>query len=262
VDDEKIIRFWRDLYRINWYDAGADGLISLTALCRFMQESAWRHAKYMNLGFSYLAEDEVFWVLSRILIRVHSYPLWDSEIAVETWPTGVDRVFAMRDFHVSNTEGGDVCSASSAWLVLDIKTHRPRRIAPLIDEKFLVADRRALERKPDKISATNTGEPDNRRNVLYSDIDVHNHVNNVKYMEWIFDSLPIEHIERYKVDEIELNFVGESSYGGEVFLFNERVSSDNPEFVHTITGKNGKRVLCRAHSVWKKMKSGGAQAGA
>lgn len=254
MDDEKTIRIWNDLYRINWYDAGPDGRVRLTALSRFMQESAWRHAKHMNLGFSKLAENEVFWVLSRILIRVHHYPLWDSEITVETWPTGMDRVFAMRDFYVSSADGRSVCSASSAWLVLDVKTHRPRRIAPLVDERFLVPERQALERKPDKIETVVTGTPTRQCTVLYSDIDIHTHVNNVKYLEWVFDSLPIEHIERYEVDEIELNFLAESSWGEEVLLFNESVPGNTPVFVHEITKRNGEHVLCRARSVWREMK--------
>jgi len=251
MSDTEIIRIWRDSYRINWYDAGADGRITLTALCRFMQESAWRHAKHMNLGFLHLAENDVFWVLSRILIRVHRYPLWDREIAVETWPTGVDRLFAMRDFHVSDTEGNSICSASSAWLVLDIDTHRPRRIASLIDERFLVRDRHALGRKPEKILGSRLGEPYYRRSVLYSDIDIHNHVNNVKYMEWIFDSLPIERIESHELAEIEINFLAESSHGEEVWLYNEPASGNSPVFIHTITKNNGDTALCRARSVWK-----------
>lgn len=252
MSDAKIKKLWRDIYRINWYDSGADGKVALTALCRFMQESAWRHAKHMNLGFSNLSENDIFWVLSRMLMKVHSYPLWDREIAVETWPTGVDRFFAMRDFFVYDTEEKPVCSASSAWLVLDVDTHRPRRIEPLFDKRFLLSRKHALDRTPHKIPEGSYGDPDSSRTVLYSDIDIHNHVNNVKYIEWIIDSLSLEFIESNVPVEFEINFLAESSKSDNVSLYNERIEGRFPAFIHTVVKNNGDIVLCRAYSVWKK----------
>ena len=51
------------------------------------------------------------------------------------------------------------------------------------------------------------------RPVVYSDIDFNRHVNTLRYVDLIFDALPIEIIEKNNGLRIDLNFIAEARYG-------------------------------------------------
>ena len=55
-------QLWTDEYYIHSYDIDAKGQASLPVLCKFMQESAWKHAENLKAGFSHLAEQNLVWV--------------------------------------------------------------------------------------------------------------------------------------------------------------------------------------------------------
>lgn len=80
------------------------------------------------------------------------------------------------------------------------------------------------------------------RPVVYSDIDFNRHVNTLRYIDLVFDALPIELIENNHGMRIDLNFIAEARYGetltiggindGNVWQF--EISSDSD------------KTLCRA----------------
>ena len=64
-----------------------------------------------------------------------------------------------------------------------------------------------------------TGEPDNKYpyTVKYSDIDMNNHVNSMKYIQWVIDTLPIEKIKK-GIKKIDINYIKEALYGDELLI--------------------------------------------
>jgi len=61
--------------------------------------------------------------------------------------------------------------------------------------------------------------------VRYSDIDMHHHVNNTIYIEWILDSYPFEMNQTHQIHTFEINFLAESSYGDEISVHTEPVEN-------------------------------------
>ena len=53
-------------------------------------------------------------------------------------------------------------------------------------------------------------------NVRYSDIDSNGHVNNVNYVEWAIESVPLEVVKNFNIERIKIIFEKESIYGDEV----------------------------------------------
>ncbi len=80
------------------------------------------------------------------------YPAWNERIKLETWPSGAERLFALRDFRVMDSEGEVIGMASTAWLILDIDTHRLIRPKEMIEQfKMVVHDKQMFEAPLDKI---------------------------------------------------------------------------------------------------------------
>ena len=121
-------------YRVNTYEADASGRLSIPGLFNYLQDAAARHATALKFGKEHLEQENRFWVLSRILVIMDTIPEWEEEIKIRTWPCGVDKLFAMRDFEVFGSTGKIYGHATSCWLMVSRKNRRPVRPDKLLED--------------------------------------------------------------------------------------------------------------------------------
>jgi medium-chain acyl-[acyl-carrier-protein] hydrolase len=243
---------WTDEYLISSYEVDAKGKASLPTLSKFMQETAYNHADHLEFGYHQLKEKNLFWVLSRLLIKINKYPKWGDKIQIRTWPSGMERLFAFRDFRILDKQGNPIGAASTAWLMLDAHKRRPQRPDELKARIKLLPNERALEDKPAKVPGLSSPVEGAFFPVRYSDLDLYNHVNNAKYIEWILDSFPEEMHREFAVTEFEINFLSEAKIGDEAAIHTEKLEDASPAFRHCIKRKADNRDICRARTGWKK----------
>lgn len=213
-------------YVISSFQVDPGGKARLTALANFLQETAYKHADSLQLGYRHLADNSSAWILSRMRIRVLEYPDWDEELTVETWPRGIEKLFAMRDFRIRNNDGLTIAEASTAWLMVDSTTHRPQRIPP----DFIPIEIRSdsvFDQSPGKIPMPADLQVCETRTVKYADLDVVGHVNNVKYIEWCVDAIDPDLIMQREVSGFSINFISEARLGEQVELRCSSLSSSS-----------------------------------
>ena len=75
----------------------------------------------------------------------------------------------------------------------------------------LFQERKATDISLYKIIVEDSVEKINEKEVVLSDLDIVNHVNNVKYLEWCLDYVTPELILNQKIKSIEMNFLKELS---------------------------------------------------
>jgi acyl-ACP thioesterase len=80
------------------------------------------------------------------------------------------------------------------------------------------------------------------RPVVYSDIDFNRHVNTLRYIDLIFDMLPLSVIEQNGGVRIDVNFIAEARYGE---VMSVGVVEQEGVYQFEISSDSGK-VLCRA----------------
>ena len=200
---------WVDEYLIHSYEIDLDGKLSIVSAINYFQESAWRNAESLGVGFKDLAANNRFWALSRLYVEMYRYPQWGELIKLETWPKGIENLFALRDFRLKSADGKELYGAGiSAWLVIDGKTQRLQRIEHIF-EGIPRYSHNALEHKLGKIALAATMTPQTRIIAGYTDVDVNNHVNNVSYLNWAVNYLPIDN-DKLTVRSAELNFLSEA----------------------------------------------------
>ena len=85
------------------------------------------------------------------------------------------------------------------------------------------------------------------RPVVYSDIDFNRHVNTLRYIDLIFDTLPLELIEKNAGMRLDINFIAEALYG-EVLTIG--AYSEGNVWQFDISSDSGKK-LCRAKIEFK-----------
>lgn len=244
---------WTDEYLIRSYEAGASGTVTLPVLFQFMQETAYVHATHLGFGYHELKTIERFWVLSRLLIKIRRFPMWGEKIRLTTWPSGIEGLFAYRDFRFIDQSGDIFASAASSWLVLDSEKHRPQRPEMLNEKLHLIPNVRSMDERPSKLSPLAQPEPAEPFRVRYSDTDIYHHVNNTRYIQWIIDSYPSDIHDASQVDSFEVNFVSEAKLGDTVFIETQNIPQ--PEHVqqalHCIRKQEDNRVICLARAAWR-----------
>ena len=179
-------------------------------------------------------------------IRVERYPLWDEVIEVETWPNGIDRIFAVREFRVKDNLGETIAVASTGWLVVDIGSRRPLRTADLFHQ-FPGQVESLFDTGMGKIQLPDNMGQSGLIRVTQSDLDVIGHVNNVKYLEWSLNVLPLDDEEYRSVREIEINFMHESLRNDEIGICLGTGVSGNYFLSGTRTSNNQEIFRTRIH---------------
>jgi acyl-ACP thioesterase len=204
---------WKESMLVRSYDVGNTGVLKPQGIFQFFQEAAANHATHLGVGYDELQTLGLFWALSRVKVEIVKLPAWGDEITLTTWPKGVDRLFALRDFRMSDREGHAMVRGTSCWLLVDIEKMRPRRIET-IPRSFPLNDKEhALQESLDKIPIPAALHVRYERKVMTSDLDVNNHVNNTEYVRWITDCLEIGDGAASSIRSLQINYLEEAKLG-------------------------------------------------
>jgi acyl-ACP thioesterase len=244
---------WQETYRIRSYEVDCRNRLSLLSIFSFMQESAGRHADALGVSIHHLHLENYTWLLSRLKIKIYSYPGWNDRIQISTWPSGTRRLFALRDFKLTGDGGHEVAAAVSAWLVLDIEKQRPARISPFAKRLKPIEGDHILPDSLDKLPRADDCDHKKEFVVRNRDLDINQHVNNVSFVEWIVESVPPQVLKTSIPTELEINFLAEAFYPDHIRAVCRAGNSRRTEFNHSIFRQQDGRELARARTIWRQI---------
>jgi medium-chain acyl-[acyl-carrier-protein] hydrolase len=243
----------RETYQIRSYEVDCRNRLSILAMFSFMQEAASKHAAALGVSIHQLVSENFTWLLSRLKIKIASYPGWNDRIQVSTWPSGTQQLFALRDFEIKDDGNRIIAAAVSAWLVIDLQKRRPVRISPFVERLKPIDGSHILPDRLDKLAALRHHDHERNFVVRYSDLDINQHVNNVSFVEWIVEGVPFAVLKTSVPAEIEINFLAEAFYDDRIQAFFHPLDSNNTEFHHSLTRQQDGRELARARTVWREV---------
>ena len=234
---------WEDDIFVRSYDVDSAGKLRLSSLFNYFQETAGKHATHLGAGYGALQKFGLFWVLSRAKIRVHRLPAWGEQVRLTTWPKGLDGVLFIRDFLLTSDQYGPLVNSSTGWLLLDSKAYKPHLTEALPATLPPNTRGHALEEQLRKLRPFDDLTMEYERKVLASDLDVNHHVNNARYIDWIMDCYaPDETIPR-AVRTMQVNYVGEATYGDAVHLYKGEDPARNMHYVEGVNSIKGSKVV-------------------
>ncbi len=233
-------------FKVTSYNVNRYSKISLSSIFYQMQEIAWEHAHSLGFGFDHLREDNLFWVLSRIWIRIERRADWQEELSISTKIRGSDGFFAYRDFEIIDSNNNVIVSAISSWLAIDIET---KSIARLNKHKhFQQYEKTKMERECKKVKPPKSDGQLSFSPVLFNEIDVNQHFNSGKYIERIINSYSFDFHKKYQLKEIEINFVKEGQPDDYLAVKKEQIANN----VHlcSVVRQNDLVELVKTELVW------------
>lgn len=202
-------KIWPEQYPIHWYDTDLNGQLKMSAIANYLQESAWRHANHLGFGWEDAQERNEFWVIISLMIKMVEYPEWGQHITIETWPKGVERLFAFRDFKILDAGGKVLGAATSAWMILDQSTRRPKSVDIVKPVLHLATHQDVLDGNPPLLMPLKEITETSVRKVQFSEVDQNGHVNNIRYIDWCIDALPLEWHRNHRIRSMVINYLSE-----------------------------------------------------
>lgn len=203
---------WAEDYKIRAFMVDTTRKATLPTICNFLQDVAGNHANFRNVGYYDMQAQGKFWVLNRLRVAMTRFPDWQETITVKTWVSLMKGPFSYRNFELL---AGDerIGAAGTLWISLDAEKRKPARV----DWKDLpvLPDKPSICGNPEKIMSIKEPTSSTSYRVRYSDLDMIEHVNNVKYIEWVLDSYE-NRPDGLSPKLLEVNFLNEMLLGQSV----------------------------------------------
>ncbi|MBR4870910.1 MAG: acyl-ACP thioesterase [Alistipes sp.] len=219
---------------------------SAASIISYMLNVAGTDAHLKGFGVEALQGHSFTWVLSRLAVEISTQPRQYTDIEIDTWVNEFNRLSSTRNFKMRI--GDEVIAAGvSQWCMLNMETRQAVDMTLLKDvyERAMVAEASPIAapaRLRDVEPQISVSRP-----VVYSDIDFNRHVNTLRYIDLIFDTLPLELIEKNAGIRLDINFIAEALYG-EVLTIG--AYSEGNVWQFDISSDSGKK-LCRAKIEFK-----------
>ena len=216
---------WQEEAVLRFGSVDKSDRLTLGAVFAFLQEAAISHAFVLGTGREALAENGQAWVLSRISVFVRKRPKYGEKVTIRSWPRGSEKLFCIRDYDIKDSTGTCV-RGRSGWLIIDTGKRKPLRVETVA--KILPPNDgiNAMNHGPLALKTLENLVHTGSRQAAYSDIDYFDHVNNVRYVQWIQDMTAIDQLAGAEQMRLDINYISEVLPGERVELFSAPLTVD------------------------------------
>ncbi|KAL4347059.1 hypothetical protein GQ457_17G013160 [Hibiscus cannabinus] len=201
---------YRQTVVVRSYEVGADKTTSLESLLNLFQETALNHVWMSGLlsngfGATHGMSFQQTLIPSRMWCR-------GEVIELDTWVGASGKNGMRRDWIIrSQATGITYARATSTWVMMNRQTRRLSKmpdevrgeISPWFIEKQAIKEAvpEKIVKLDDKAKYVNSDLKPKR-----SDLDMNHHVNNVKYVNWMLETIPDKYLESNQLSSIILEY--------------------------------------------------------
>lgn len=246
---ENLIPLYVKEYVIRYKEVNDRQEATPVAILSLVEETAADHCAHIGRNVYELQKKGIGWVLYAGCFQMLQYPKYREKIKVVTWISMFRGFMGHREYRVLSEDDQFYGGFRGLWLYFDLKKRRPLPIEPMYFEKWPIRNVPAInfEIAPSKKRIEN---PDFLKSftVQRFDIDSNNHVNNVRYIQWLMESIPTDFYEKAKLEFIQGTFLRETFYDSNVD-FECKILSSN-KLAHTVTEKESGTLIATASTTW------------
>ncbi len=234
-------------YTVGPFDTDCNHRVAWKELGTRILSAATSHARQRGFD-TYIKEDVPYlWVLSRMVIEMDRWPMVNETYQLKTWIKNYYRYFTDRYFYILDNQGQVIGRILTIWAMINSQTRQPAELKNLFGNDFdqYIYDDDPMEIQRSRIRV-NHPTMCSERHTYYTDLDTNNHVNSIKYIEYILDALPQEVTLNHCVKRIEMEYCAESYIDNNLKLDIEEISPLHymAEIIKNIDGKT--ITVCRS----------------
>jgi len=221
-------------WEINFLQCYPNGYLKYTDLCNILQLTAGVHAELGGISFSDMQEHHQAWVLSRMRVEIKRLPKWRDVITVKTWINSLENSRSIRclELYVGDEK---IVGCETFWAVFNTQTRRPENLSLPHEHFEKYPNDKATEIQFSKIDTSIDKTFVTEKTILLSDLDIVNHANSVKYLEWCLDCVEPKLLLNQEVESFEMNYLKEVSLEDTIII--EKSNLEKP-MVFTVNANN------------------------
>ena len=195
------------------------------------------------------------WVLLKYDLTIVEYPKFRETITIETDIIGTKKLYGYRSFKIMTSEGKLIASGISTAVLIDLHKRRPVRISP--EQCKLYGIEKELEENIplDDFVPLEGFKYSKDYRVRHSDIDINQHVNNVKYLEMAVDTLPRTILNTSEISNIKVLYKKEAIDEASLHVYSDVIENEEDHLttLHTIVDLAHDKLLTKLELKWKKL---------
>lgn len=211
-------------------DLDENGNFSLHSFFLWYNEIGMRHddseghswKENHNMGFS--------WILYRWKAQFFKNVQEGETIRLSTWVSKMESFMTYREYEMKNEQDEVVARAVCVCSAMSVESRMLTRIPKSIRASYPLENTSYFSDLP-KIKDVTVFEPDFEKGIeiRYQDIDVNTHVNNLVYIDWVWDLLPASYRRDKKILEFDIVYRHEIRGEKRVTLHAKRIDEKAEE---------------------------------
>lgn len=231
-------------YTVTALHADCFGRCRPSNLLRLSQDAAEQQCHLLGTDRSAMEKKNYFWAIIRQRMEISRLPEIGETITLKTWPMPTTRVAYPRAAEGFDKDGHSLFKIISIWIIMD-KTSR----AMILPGKSGVAVEGTCfgtELKTPAGLSAGTYANHCQRQVTFFDLDQNLHMNNTRYVDWIFDLLPADLHREHPLKAITICYNNEALEGQTIDLTwsNEEILQLDGSMTNTDVDGKQTRIFC------------------
>mgnify|MGYP001011717877 FL=1 len=194
-----------------------------------------------------LEDYNLVWIITDYDIEVVRLPRFAEEITIETEALSYNRLFCYRRFTIYDEAGQELIHMMATFVLMDRDSRKVHAVEPEIVAPYQSDFDKKLIRGPKYELLEEPVSKD--YHVRFYDLDMNGHVNNSKYLDWIFEVMGADFLTQYIPKKINLKYVKEVRPGG---VITSAVEGTGLESKHEITSDGATNA--QAIITWQEIK--------
>ncbi|QEE17575.1 acyl-[acyl-carrier-protein] thioesterase [Promethearchaeum syntrophicum] len=239
-------------FPVRYGDIDISGYASIKSFFSNFQEIGFNHADILAQKYNGKKEFSFAVVWTKLNVVMKRIPKWKEMLTYSSWisPLIQNSKIATRNFKIEDSQHNQIGYGYGTMVFFDMV----KRKSIEIPKELLIYpthDYSIGNHEFSKLDNLSTYDYQITIKTQYTDLDIYRHVNNVRYINWVIDSMPLDILKKKKCYETEIHFLNEAKNGilvksnTKILTENEKISAN-----HEIIREDGKSIA-RVKTIWK-----------
>ena len=180
-------------------------------------------------------------------MKIERLPVFDEKITIETYAKSHNRLFCYRAFNIKDEAGNTIIEMVATFVLMDRDTRKVHPVMSEITDAFDSEFSKTMLRGP-RFKELEGGVEQEYR-VRFYDLDMNGHVNNSKYLDWVFEVMGADFLTHHVPKKVHLKYVKEVLAGG---LITSQYEQEGLKTQHQIISDG--QINAQAEIEWEKVK--------
>lgn len=196
--------------RVGFSESDCNGYLTLNGLLNYFQDAATFQSEDLGVGWDYIHENDMVWMLSSWQLEIKRYPKSCERIVIGTYPYAFKGCFGYRNFIMKTLDGEVLAMANSLWVLLSTKDNGIGRITDKMKAAYETEEKLPMNYKDRRIPYKEEGEYRDAYEITKYHLDTNNHVNNGKYIELAMQEVPGDRmVHNFRAEYKKQAFLGD-----------------------------------------------------